>query len=246
MINIDSLLTPALQAYLIALIYRNTRSSCLSLAALCSWVSHDSLNRLLHSEFPWSGRLGELLASHLVKTGGYLVLDDTTWEHWAKHSEAVHWVWSSSAGHITQGMQVVLLLWTDGVWKVPIGIRRWRKGEQSKIELASEMLKEAAERGLQPDYLLFDSWCTARGLLNLMAELGWKYVARIKSNRKEGRRFFVSNDLEIKPAQIKPHYRARQQIEETFRLLKQEFAWGGASVRKAKAQEAHLHLGRLF
>ena len=275
MVNINSLLTPALEAYLIALIYRNTRTSCLSLAALCSWVTHDSLNRLLHSEFPWSGRLWDLLASHLVKAGGYLVLDDTTWERWAKHSEAVSWVWSSSAGHITQGMQVVVPIWTDGYWKVPIGMRLWRKGEKSKIELASEMLTEAAKRGLQPNYVLFDSWYTARSLLNRMAELGWKYVARIKSNRlldgesigrkwhqrygqatghlkrveqrvgiiKDGRRFFVTNDLEIKPAQVKQHYRVRQQIEETFRLLKQEFGWGGSSVRKAKAQEAHLHLG---
>ncbi|HKQ06404.1 MAG TPA: hypothetical protein VJ464_14815 [Blastocatellia bacterium] len=38
--NTPSLLTPALQAYLIALIYRNTRTNCLSLAALCSWVWH--------------------------------------------------------------------------------------------------------------------------------------------------------------------------------------------------------------
>src|ERR1051325_586764 len=229
--NIASILTPAMEAYLIALIYRNTRSSCLSLAALCSWVSHDSLNRLLHAEFPWSGRLWELLASRLVKAGGYLLLDDTTWGRWAKQAEAVSWVWSSSAGHITQGMQVVLLIWTDGYWKVPIGMRLWRKGERSKIELATEMLREAAERGLQPSYVLFDSWYAARGILNLLSELGWKYVARIKRNRlldgeaigqkwrhrfgqatghlkrverqvriiKDGRRFFVTNDLKIKP-----------------------------------------------
>ncbi len=103
-----------------ALIYRNTRTSCLSLAHLCSWVSHDTLNRLLHAESPWSGRLWELLASRLVNAGGYLVLDDTTWERWARHSEAVSWAWPSTAGRITQGMQVVLLIWTGGYWKVPL------------------------------------------------------------------------------------------------------------------------------
>lgn len=273
--NINSLLTPAIEAYLIALIYRNTRTSCLSLAALCSWVTHDALNRLLHSQFPWSGRLWELLASRLVKAGGYLVLDDTTWERWAKHSEAVSWVWSSSAGHITQGMQVVLLIWTDGYWKIPVSMRLWRKGEKSKVELASEMLSEAAGRGIGPNYVLFDSWYASRSILNLLSELGWKYIARIKSNRlldgesigqkwphrfgqatghlkrvdhtvriiKDGRRLWVTNDLEIKPDQVKKHYRLRQQIEEAIRLLKQEFGWGGSSVRKAKAQEAHLHLG---
>ena len=109
----------------------------------------------------------------------------------------------------------------------------------------------------------------------MLDEVGWKYVARIKSNRllsgerlstkwrqrfgqgsghlrkvnqevrviKDGKRYWVSNDLELKPGQIKRHYRRRQQIEETFRILKQEFGWGSASVRKAKAQTAHLHLG---
>src|SRR5436305_14054842 len=112
-------------------------------------------------------------------------------------------------------------------------------------------------------------------MVNLMAELGWKYVARIKSKRllegdrlskkwrqrfgqarghlkqvpeevrviKDGKRYWVTNDLELKPAQIKKQYRLRQQNEETFRLLKQEFGWGGSSARKAKAQTAHLHLG---
>ena len=238
-------------------------------------MSHDALNRLLHAEFPWSGRLWEFLTSRLVKAGGYLVLDDTTWERWAKHSEAVSWVWSSSAGHITQGMQVVLLIWTDGYWKLPVGMRLWRKGEKSKVELANELLSEAAERGLQPNYVLFDSWYASRRILNRLEERKWKYVACIKSNRlldgesigrkwrhrfgqaigqlkrvdhtvrivKDGRRFFVTNELKLRPVEVKQHYRRRQQIEETFRLLKQEFGWGGSSGRKAKAQVAHLHLG---
>ena len=273
--NISPLLTPAPEAYLIALIYRNTRTSCLSLAALCSWMSHDAFNRLLHSNFPWSRRLWELLASRMIRQGGYLLLDDTTWQRQAKLAEAVSKVWSSTAGGVRLGMQVVLLVWTDGKRKVPVSMRLWQKGGKSKVELAREMIKEAADRGLCPKYVLFDSWYTSKGILNLLEELGWKYVARIKSNRlldgerisknwpqrfgqacghlkqvsgevriiKDGKRYWVTNDLELKPAQIKRQYRHRQQIEETFRLLKQEFGWGGSSVRKAQAQAAHLHLG---
>jgi hypothetical protein len=47
MANIPLSLTPALEAYLVALLYRNTRTSCLSVAALCARVSHDALHRLL-------------------------------------------------------------------------------------------------------------------------------------------------------------------------------------------------------
>lgn len=275
MVNINPLLTPAIEAYLIALIYRNTRTSCLSLAALCSFVSHDALNRLLHSTFPWSRRLWELFACRMIHKGGYLLLDDTTWQRQAKLAEAVSKVWSSTAGSVRLGMQVVLLVWTDGKHKIPVGMRLWQKGGKSKVELATEMIREAADRGLCPKYVLFDSWYTSRSILNLLSELGWNYVARIKSNRlmsgerlskkwrqrfgqarghlkrvtaevriiKDGKRYFVTNDLSLSPAQIKRQYRNRQQIEETFRLLKQEFGWGGSSVRKARAQTAHLHLG---
>lgn len=277
MVNINPLLTPAIEAYLIALIYRNTRTSCLSLAALCSWVSHDSLNRLLHSSLPWSRRLWELFASRMIQQGGYLLLDDTTWQRQAKVAEAVSKIWSSTAGSVRLGMQVVLLVWTDGKRKVPVSMRLWEKGGKSKVELAREMIQEAADRGLCPKYVLFDSWYTSKSILNLLDELGWKYVARIKSNRllsgerlskkwaqrfgqatghlkqvraevriiKDGKRYWVTNDLSLSPAQIKRQYRNRQQIEETFRLLKQEFGWGGSSVRKAAAQTAHLHLGMM-
>jgi hypothetical protein len=60
---------------------------------------------------------------------------------------------------------------------------------------------------------------------------------------KDGKRYCVTNDLELNPAQIKRQYRRRQEVEETFRWLKQEFGWGGSSTRKVETQRAHLHLG---
>jgi hypothetical protein len=41
--NVNPSLTPAMQAYLIGSIYRNTRSSCLALAFICPLASHDAL-----------------------------------------------------------------------------------------------------------------------------------------------------------------------------------------------------------
>jgi putative transposase len=275
MVNSILQITPALQAYLIALLFRNTRSTCSCLAALFERISHDSLNRLLHSDFPWSKRLWELFSSRLLRTGGWLVLDDTSWQRFAKHAEAVSWVWSSTTGKLCYGAQVVLLIWTDGNRKVPLSCRLWEKGKKSKVELACEMLRQAKARGLAPNYVLFDSWYTARQLLNLLDELQWKYVARIKSNRlldgqrlngrwpqrfgqaqgylkrvahevkvvKDGKKYWVSNEVKLTVAQLKAQYRRRQQIEETFRLLKQEFGWGSCRARKAKAQIAHLHIG---
>ena len=60
---------------------------------------------------------------------------------------------------------------------------------------------------------------------------------------KDRRHYFVTNQRELSPRQLKQHYRIRQQIEEVFRLLKQEFGWGSASAQKARAQVEHLHPG---
>lgn len=211
----------------------------------------------------------------MVTVGGYLLLDDTTWRRWAEQAEAVSWVWSSSAVHVVRGMQAVLLVWTDRHIKVPVGMRLWRRGGQSKVSLAEELLRETRARDIAPKYVLFDSWYAAATLLNALDEFGWKYAARLKSNRlldgaavrerwrhrfgravgrlrkvshevlvvKDGRRYFVTNDVQLTSREVKAAYRIRQQIEETFRLLKQKFGWGRSSARKAAAQVAHLHLG---
>ena len=52
-----------------------------------------------------------------------------------------------------------------------------------------------------------------------------------------------TNDLTLPPRAVKAQYARRQQIEATFRLLKQEFGWGNCSCQKRQAQWAHLHLG---
>jgi hypothetical protein len=246
-----------------------------SLALLCAQVSHDTLRRVLYQKVPWSRRLWEFFAQGLVQKGDDLVIDDTSWERFTRVGDAVSWVWSSSVGKPVWGMQVVLLVWTDGKWKVPLGIRLWRKGGPSKVALAISLLSQAQRWGLHPAYILFDSWYAAAQILNRLDRWGWQYVARLKSNRKlgkealrrkwphrygqaqgklhevehsvlvvkDGRCYWGTNDLPLTPRVVKAHYMQRQQIEETFRLLKQELGWGNCSCQKQQAHWAHLHLG---
>jgi putative transposase len=181
--NISTVITPAMATYLIGLMYRNTRTSCVSLALLCARVSHDTLRRVLSQKVPWSRRLWDPFGQGLVQTGGYLVIDATSWERFTRVAEAVSGVWASSAGKPVWGMQVVLLLWTDGKWKIPLGLRLWRKGGPAKVELAIGLLRQARRRGLQPAYVLSDSWYAAAEIMNLLDGWGWRYVMRLKSNR---------------------------------------------------------------
>ena len=68
-------------------------------------------------------------------------------------------------------------------------------------------------------------------------------VAHLVLVVKDGRRYWGTNALTLTPREVKALYARRQQIEEAFRLLKQEFGWGGCSCQKQQAQWAHLHLG---
>jgi hypothetical protein len=183
MSNISTTITPATAMYLIGLLYRNTRTSCVSLALLCARISHDTLRRVLYQKVPWSRRLWESFAQGLVQMGGSLVIDDTSWERFTREADAVSWGWSSSVGKPVWGMQVVLLLWTKGKWKVPLGIRIWRKGGPSKVALASGLLSQAQRCGLQPAYVLCDSWYAAAENLKLIHRRHWTFFTTLKSNR---------------------------------------------------------------
>jgi transposase len=264
----------AMQFYLIGLIYRNSRMSCVCLAELVQ-VTHDRLYRVLYLSFPYSRRLWEWLAANLVMAGGYLIIDDTTWTRFGKKLEGASFVWDSTLGKRVFGMQVVLLIWTDGRWRIPLGLRIWLKGGKSKLKLAEEMLCEARRRGLTPMKVLFDSWYSGASLLHLLDSFGWQYITKAKRNRlfdkvrldktfrhsygrragnlkrirhavlivKDGRKYYLTNDLSLASAEVKRFYRVRQQIEEVFRLLKQEFGWGRCRAATIQSQKAHLHLG---
>jgi hypothetical protein len=53
---------------------------------------------------------------------------------------------------------------------------------------------------------------------------------------KDGRRYWGTNNPTLPPREVKAHYSHKQQIEETFQLLKQEFGWGQCSCQKQQAQ----------
>lgn len=264
----------AMQFYLIALIYRNSRMSCVCLASLVQ-IAHDRLYRVLYLSFPYSRRLWEWIAANSVTTGGDLLIDDTTWIRFGKKLEGSAFVWDSTLGKRVFGMQVVALIWTDGKWRIPVGIRIWQKGGKSKLKLAEEMLSEARRRGLSPSNVLFDSWYSGESLLNLLDAFGWRYITKAKKNRlfdkvrldqtfahrygrktgnlkrirhkvlivKDGKKYYLTNALELTSPQVKRGYRVRQQIEEVFRVLKQEFGWGRCRAATIQSQKAHLHLG---
>jgi hypothetical protein len=172
--------------YLTALLYYRTSASCVALAEALATISHDRLTRLLQGD--WSGqRLLELaLRTLFVWERGYLIIDDTVIpKPFAAAIEGLAWVFSSQERKPGHGLCVVLLVWTDGTLRLPLGMRLWRKGGPSKDELALAWLSYARNRlRCHPDVVLFDAWYPSRALLKRIRDDGWYFVCRLKKNRR--------------------------------------------------------------
>jgi len=248
----------AMRFYLIGLIYRNSRMSCVCLASLVE-VSHDLLYRVLYSAFPYSRRLWEWFAAAIVKDG-YLIIDDTVWARWGHKLEGVSFVWDSSIGKRVLGMNIILLIWTDGRRRIPIGLRIWQKGGKSKVRLAEEVLWEVRRRGVTPAFVMFDAWYSAESVLNLIDRFGWQYCTRVKKNRLfEGVRIdkTFSPPLRQKTRQIETHQarslsgqrRREILIDEQFafdiRPSEEDLSDQAANRRSLSAIETRVRLGQM-
>ena len=172
--------------YLTALLYYRTSANCVALAEALATVSHDRLTRLLQGD--WSGqRLLELACRTLfVWDRGYLIIDDTVIpKPFATAIEGLAWVFSSLERNPVYGLSLVLLVWTNGTLRIPLGMRLWHKGGPSKYELALELLSYARNRlRCRPEYVLFDAWYPSKALLKRIRNYGWYFVCCLKKNRR--------------------------------------------------------------
>jgi hypothetical protein len=59
---------------------------------------------------------------------------------------------------------------------------------------------------------------------------------------KDGKRYLATSDLALSLQQVKVIYGERQQIEEFFRVLRDQLRWGKCPARRQRAPIAHLHM----
>jgi DDE superfamily endonuclease len=130
-----------LRRYLTAWLYDRPSGSGVAVAEVLGAVSHDRLTRMRQSD--WSGQtLLELACRTLFGwQRGYLIIADTVIpKPFAAAIEGLTWVFSSQERKPVYGLSLVLLVWTNGTLRMPLGMRLWRKGGASKYVLALELL----------------------------------------------------------------------------------------------------------
>jgi len=149
--------------------------------------AHDAFTRLLARLEPDAETLWAEAMTQIDFQSGILVLDDSTLEKpYSERNALVYRHWSGKQKAVVAGINLITLLWTDGVRCVPIDYRVFDKDTDGKTknDHFAEMLLEAFERGLNPQLICFDSWYASIENLKLVRALGWHFLTRLKANRQ--------------------------------------------------------------
>ncbi len=174
-------------SYIKGLICVFENANCSSLARVVN-CSHDSLARVLNGrKFCWQTLLQNFLLRTFGKLQeGYLIIDDTVVSKiFAKKIENLSWVYCSKIGKVIQGLDIVMLAWSNGKLTIPLAIKVYQKSSgKTKIDLALELIDFAKFLDLKPEYVTFDCWYAADKILEKIEELGWVFITQIKKNRK--------------------------------------------------------------
>ena len=149
--------------------------------------AHDAFTRLLSRLEPHAEQLWEEAKTQIDLLKGILVLDDSTLEKpYSPLNALVYRHWSGKQKEVVEGINLITLLWTDGLRVIPVDYRVFDKDRDGKTknDHFSEMLLEAFERGFQPALVCFDSWYSSIENLKLCRSLGWHFLTRLKANRQ--------------------------------------------------------------
>lgn len=172
-------------SYLKGLLNHYKLSTSTALSDLLGNISHDKLTELLHKDWNPQKLLYMSISLLLLLKGGYLLIDDTLLPKSAiKDCSFVKKLYSGKYKTQIYGVSVVVVIWTDGYWRIPLGLKIWEKGGKSKPELALELLSEIRNKmRLKPEFVLFDSAYAKGNLLKRLADYGWYFVCGVANNR---------------------------------------------------------------
>ena len=147
---------------------------------------HDALTRLLTRIEPSSDHLWEEVEPSVRKKSGALIIDDSTLDKpYSNKISPVSYCWSGKHKRVVKGINLISTVWSNGDELIPCDYRVYQKNENglTKNDHFSSMLKTAYERGLNPEYVLFDGWYSSLENLKLIRDLKWKWLTRLRSNR---------------------------------------------------------------
>jgi hypothetical protein len=149
--------------------------------------AHDAYTRLLKRLPPDSEMLWQEVEPLLERKVGVLVIDDTTLDKpYASKMALVTQHWSGKHGRVVKGINLISLVWTSSVCRLPCDFRIYNKAQDglTKNDHFRAMVQQAAEHGFEPELVAFDSWYSGLPNLKQLRALKWHWLTQLKRNRE--------------------------------------------------------------
>jgi putative transposase len=173
--------------YVRGLLTVSEAATCMALSRVLR-CSHDRLTRtLVDRKLEWQTLLTSFARALFGKLNdGFLIIDDTVInKSFAKVIDGIAWVFCSKEGRSVLGLNIVVLAWSNGNVTIPLAVKIWKKGGNSKYQLALGLLSYARNiLRVKPKYVTFDSWYASQKILCRLQRYGWTFYTQIKKNRK--------------------------------------------------------------
>jgi len=155
-------------------------------------VSHDTITRAictLNDNF--QSIVFFILSTMQAQTPirGWLIIDDVLLhKENSKHTAFVFKVKDHTTGKYSYGIQVVVLLWSNGIIRIPLGFKvyldkKTAKAFKTKLQLAQQLLESPIISAVPFDFITFDTWYSSKDLLNYLQRRGMNYVTMVRCNR---------------------------------------------------------------
>ena len=164
--------------------------TCTEAARCAQSASHDAYTLLLSRLPPDTAALWREVEPLVQRTGGLLVVDDTTLDKpYAQKMGLVTRHWSGKHHAVVEGINLTTLLWTDGLSSLPCDCRLYGPAGEGQAQVTKNghflaMLSAAKGRGFAPRYVCFDGRYSSLANLKAVRGHGWHFLTRLKSNRQ--------------------------------------------------------------
>ena len=159
-------------------------------------------------------RLFKLTDSSRIKT---FIIDDSVIDRSrSTHTQLLARVFDHSAHRFLKGFNYLSLAWSDGVSSVPVDFammssrkdrnclnqipdnqidarkttaKRMIESRKSKPEVVVELLQRILKKGINADYVLFDTWFTTEPLVSKIMKLGLHVIGMVRHMSNTGYRY---------------------------------------------------------
>ncbi len=177
--------------YLTGLTVLDQKQTQSRIARLIGHVSHDALNRLAEQLTSHYDQviIGLLLLLESI-TPGYLILDDVLIpKPFARYVAGAYPAYDHAQKRHVVGQRLVVLIWTNGVFCVPISFVVWHhrlfvRTYRTKNQLARLLIYWAVRHRIPCTYLTFDNWYASKQNLKFFTHLGLIFVTKLRRNAK--------------------------------------------------------------